>query len=130
MDKKDKILIVEDDTNTQILYKALLNEKYDLSICDSVSSAKQYLKANGTVKLVLLDLSLKGEEDGLVLAEYIRSSNKGNKIIILAVTAHAFTFDKERCLATGCNDFLTKPLKGKKLLDHIESVLSPLNILK
>ena len=122
MTKKQNILIVEDDLNTQILYKALLSDKYELFTCDTVLQAKEYLKKDG-IDLVILDLSLKGADDGLVLAQYIRSSKKWNNTTILAVTAHAFVFDKERCLEAGCNAFLTKPLKGNTLVDHVNRIL-------
>ncbi len=123
MVNKHKILIVEDDANTQILYKALFNQKYDYYMCDNVSSAKKYLQENGIVKLILLDLSLKGDDDGLALANYIRSSGKWGEITILAVTAHAFAFDKERCLEAGCDEILIKPIRGNTLVNHINRIL-------
>jgi DNA-binding response OmpR family regulator len=122
MTKKQKILIVEDDPHSQILYKALLRDKYELFICESVLSAKEHLKKQ-KIDLVLLDLSLKGNEDGLVLARYIRENDRWNKVIIIAVTAHAFVFDRDKCLDAGCNDFFTKPIRGKTLISHIEKAL-------
>jgi DNA-binding response OmpR family regulator len=122
MTKKQNILIVEDDLNTQILYKALLSDKYELFTCDTVLQAKEYLKKDG-IDLVILDLSLKGEDDGLVLVRFIRADKKWNKTTILAVTAHAFVFDKERCLEAGCNAFLTKPIRGNTLIGYIQKSL-------
>ncbi len=122
MTKKQKILVVEDDPHSQLLYKALLIDKYKLFTCASVLSAKEHLKKH-KIDLVLLDLSLKGEEDGLVLARYIRASEKWNKVIIIAVTAHAFVFDKEKCIKAGCNDFYTKPIRGYTLISHIGKAL-------
>ncbi|MEE9190475.1 MAG: response regulator, partial [Candidatus Neomarinimicrobiota bacterium] len=87
-----------------------------------VSSAKEYLKKD-KIELVLLDLSLKGNEDGLVLARYIRENDKWNKVIITAVTAHAFVFDREKCIEAGCNNFFTKPVRGNTLIKHIEMAL-------
>jgi DNA-binding response OmpR family regulator len=122
MTNKKKILVVEDDPNTQILYNALLGSNYGLLITDNVKQAKDYLKRE-KVRLIILDLSLKGEEDGLSLARYIRGEKKYSDIVILAVTAHAFVFDKEQCLEAGCDVFLTKPIRGDVLVGHIQNIL-------
>lgn len=122
MTMKQKILVVEDDLHSQFLYKAILKDKYELFICASVSSAKELLKKQ-KIDLVLLDLALKGEDDGLALARYLRASDKWNKVNIIAVTAHTFEFDKEKSLKAGCNTFLSKPIRGGTIISHIEKAL-------
>jgi CheY-like chemotaxis protein len=123
MSKMNSILVVEDDSATQILYSALLSDHYTIYMSSSALEAKKQLKDH-TVDLVILDLSLQGEEDGLNLMHYIRNSKKHKNVSVLAVTAHAFMYDRKRCLEAGCDDFLTKPIRGELLKQKIIEYLN------
>jgi len=57
----------------------------------------------------LLDLSLP-EIDGWEIARQLKASDRTAQIPIVAVTAHAMKGDKESAIASGCDDYLTKPL--------------------
>jgi signal transduction histidine kinase len=116
------ILVVEDDPNSQKLASFTLSKDYDLHFADSVSDAKDVLNAE-EVQLILLDLSLRGDEDGLDLARYLRSQDKWQKIPIIALTAHAFTSDRDRCLEAGCSDFMTKPFRLAELKETIQHLI-------
>jgi len=113
-----QVLFVEDDPNTQKLINIYLKEQYTVCFADSVANAKQQLKEQ-KVNLVLLDLSLKGNEDGLDLARFIRKSKQWKTLPIIAATAHAFTSDRDNCIAAGCDDYLSKPVKKENLLEKI-----------
>ncbi len=119
---RSHILVVEDDANSQQLVKFTLQKVFDLSFAASVAQAKQRLEAN-PVNLILLDLSLMGDEDGLDLARYLRSTEVYRELPVIALTAHAFTTDRDRCLEAGCNDFVTKPFRRKELLEKISSFI-------
>lgn len=114
------ILVVEDDRGSQQYLEVLLGKKYRLHFTESVTGARQALKAIGTCDLILLDLSLDGNEDGLDLVRFIRSQRQWRQIPVVVTTAHVYITDKERCLAAGCDDYLTKPLARKKLLECVE----------
>ncbi len=73
--------------------------------------------------LVLMDVQMP-EMDGLQATREIRLSEteSGGSLPIIALTAHASAEDRERCLASGMDAYLTKPLQVKKLwklMDHI-----------
>jgi len=121
-EKERCILIVEDDHNAQNLFKFFLRNQYDMCFTISVAEAKQQLKEQ-KVDLVLLDLSLIGDEDGLNLASYMRKSKRWKKIPIIAVTAHAFTKDRENVLNAGCDDYMAKPIKKQNLIEMIEKFI-------
>jgi len=112
------ILLVEDDFNSQRLMEFFLKAKYDILLSDSVGGAKEQLKKSA-VELVLLDLSLIGNEDGLDLVRWMRKTKTWKETPVIATTAHAFTKDKDNCLAAGCNDYLSKPINREKLLEKI-----------
>lgn len=122
MESKRLILVVEDDPTNQKLINYYLKEKYDMVFAKSVINAQKILKEQA-VDLVLLDLSLDGDEDGLALAQFIRNDEVLGKLPIIATTAHAFTKDRDKCLEAGCNDFLSKPLGQGDLLDKIDEYL-------
>jgi len=117
-ENKKPILVVEDDPSSQRLVKFFLKKHYQLFFADSVIKAKMQLKEH-QIDLVLLDLSLIGNEDGLDLVRWMRTLKKWNKIPVIATTAHAFTTDKDNCLNAGCNDYISKPIQQTKLMEKI-----------
>lgn len=118
---KTCILVVEDDPNSQKLAELTLKHDFDLHFADSVYDAKQVLEEH-TIDLILLDLSLKGNEDGLDLARFVRSESSYAITPIIALTAHAFTSDRDRCLEAGCNEFMTKPFRRMELIENINNL--------
>jgi len=119
---KLRVLVVEDDPNSQKLAGFTLKHDFDLFFAESVAEAKEQLEAHD-IQLILLDLSLKGDEDGLDLARYLRAEKRWSTTPIIALTAHAFTSDRDRCLAAGCNDFMTKPFRRLELLEAINKLI-------
>lgn len=116
------ILVVEDDPNSKKLAIFTLRKDFELFFADSVAESKEQLEKNN-IELILLDLSLKGDEDGLDLVRYLRSKEKWISIPIIALTAHAFTSDRDRCLEAGCNDYITKPFRRLNLLETINKLI-------
>lgn len=66
------------------------------------------------VDLILMDIELEGEMDGIEVVKRLRA--RGDKRPIVAVTAYAMVGDKERILAAGCNGYLPKPLPVAQFL--------------
>lgn len=116
--EKPQVLLVEDGPNSQMLTKFFLKGKYDTCFADSVAGAKRQLK-NNSIDLILLDFSLVGGEDGLDLVRWMRKTKQWKNLPTIALTAHAFATDRENCLAAGCHDYLTKPIKRAVLLKKI-----------
>jgi len=75
------------------------------------------------IQLILLDLSLRGDEDGLDLARFLRADDKWDRVPIIALTAHAFAADRDRCMGAGCNDFMTKPFRLAELKETIQRLI-------
>ena len=69
--------------------------------------------------LILMDLSLPGM-DGWEATRRLRDDPANRAVRILALTAHAMRGDRERALAIGCDDVVTKPYRPVELIDAIE----------
>jgi CheY-like chemotaxis protein len=63
--------------------------------------------------------------DGLEAARTIRNNPRFAKLPIVAMTAHAMTGDRERCMEAGMNAYLSKPVQGKQLNQTIEGLIAP-----
>jgi two-component system cell cycle response regulator len=75
--------------------------------------------------LVLLDLSLSGSEDGLMLARSLRSDVRWASVPIIATTAHGLPEDRRNALQAGCTAYLAKPFSPAELLEAVRAVLQP-----
>jgi CheY-like chemotaxis protein len=117
---KPLVLVVEDDLDTQTYMRAVLSSRYRVVVASSADEARRRLdEAAGAVAIVLLDLSLRGEEDGLSLARALRADGRYRALPIVATTAHAFPEDRRNVLEAGCDDYLAKPIEVSDLLAKV-----------
>lgn len=72
--------------------------------------------------LILMDLSLP-VLDGWEATRRLKMAPETKSIPIIALTAHAMTGDREKCIEAGCDDFDTKPVEISRLLGKIEALL-------
>jgi CheY-like chemotaxis protein len=116
------VLFVEDDEETQEYMASLLSREYKLRIASTAGSAWEILESM-PIDLVLMDLSLQGDEDGISLTRRIRRDERFNRLPIIAVTAHAFPKDRIQSLEAGCNAYFSKPFQIEELKRSMESFL-------
>ncbi len=115
------VLVVEDDVETQQFMSVLLGRRYEVLLASSGNELRRQLETNGgRVRLVLMDLSLKGGEDGLELARGLRLHERWKSVPIVAVTAHAFPSDRADAMKAGCDAYVEKPIENARLLALIE----------
>ncbi len=115
---KSKILIVEDDMQSQQYYSFVFKDRYDPYIVSTVSAAKKALRETN-FNLAIIDISLPGNEDGFSLLKYIHEQ-LAHKIPAIAITAHAFPQNRTDALAAGADEFFTKPILGSVLLKVVQ----------
>jgi len=118
-----KIAVVEDNPDNRMLVQALLEDRYEISEYETGAEAVAGLGGN-IPDLVLLDISLP-EMDGTEVLAWIRSQETLKELPVIALTAHAMAGDRDKYLAAGFNDYVTKPIVDEALLiEAIERCLS------
>jgi CheY-like chemotaxis protein len=111
---RPKIAVVEDNPDNRFLVQALLEELYDLSEYETGAAALEGLVQDDP-DLVLLDISLP-EMDGVDVFRWIRDQEELKDVPVVALTAHAMAGDREKFLALGFNDYVTKPIVDESIL--------------
>jgi len=118
-----KIAVVEDNPDNRMLVQALLEDRYDISEYETGVEAVEGL-GDDIPDLVLLDISLP-EMDGTEVLAWIRQQDALKDIPVIALTAHAMAGDRDKYLAAGFDDYVTKPIVDEDLLfEAIERCLS------
>ncbi|MDH5590815.1 MAG: response regulator [Gemmatimonadota bacterium] len=109
-----RIAVVEDNPDNRLLVQTLLEDLYDISEYDTGVGAVRGLR-NDVPDLILLDISLP-ELDGTEVLHWIRRQPDLRHIPVIALTAHAMAGDREKYLAAGFNDYVTKPIVDESVL--------------
>jgi len=122
MGKRHKLLVVEDNRESQLIIKVALRNDYDIQVACSEESATSLLK-NEKFDLVLLDLNLNGQGDGVSILKNIRGENSTNKLPVIVTTAYDLNPNDKKFFDENANGFIQKPFIKKNLLESINQVL-------
>jgi two-component system cell cycle response regulator DivK len=119
-----RILYVEDnDDNIYMLKHRLEGRDFEVLVArDGQAGIKAALEHRPD--LILLDLGLP-VLDGWETARLLKEDERTRSIPIIALSAHAMDGDRARALAAGCDDYGTKPIDFKHLLNKIAALLRP-----
>ncbi|MDP9174592.1 MAG: response regulator [Planctomycetota bacterium] len=119
------ILVAEDNEFNVILLKQLFGQRGHSAHIASNGREAVDLATGGTFDLLLLDIHMP-EMDGFAVAQAIRKQERasGNHLPIIAFTARTGKTDRERCLASGMDDFLSKPVQAEALWEVIDRVVA------
>ncbi|MDF1516629.1 MAG: response regulator [Lutibacter sp.] len=117
-DKDLKILIVEDDDTSEKMLELMIEDycKNPL-IATNGLDAVQLCKDHPDIDFVLMDIKLP-ELNGYEATKQIREFNKD--LLIFAQTAYALPGDREKSIAAGCNDYISKPYSQSELTGLID----------
>ncbi len=120
--KKFNLLIVEDEDVSSELLKMMLKGTFQKIITAQTGiEAIEICKNNKEIDLVLMDIKMP-KMDGYEATQQIRKFN--NDLVIIAQTAYAMFGDKKKAIEAGCNDYISKPINKKLLLEMIKKHLT------
>ena len=109
-----RVAIVEDNADNRLLLQAILGDAFELIQYENGEDALNGF-ARTPPDLVLLDISLPGM-DGKQILQRIRDDAGLSAVPVIALTAHAMSGDREKFLAAGFDDYITKPIVDESIL--------------
>src|SRR6266513_4219353 len=114
-----RVLLAEDNpVNQQAAVAMLVKRGHEVHVAGNGREAVDAVR-NRDYDVVLMDVQMP-EMDGFEATQAIRGTPKGKNLPIIALTAHALSGERERCLAHGMTDYLAKPFKGHELFAMVE----------
>jgi two-component system, cell cycle response regulator DivK len=119
-----KLLYIEDNEDNLYMLQLYFDVLGGYEIVSATDGAAGLaMAAAERPDLILMDLNLP-EIDGWEATRRLKADPATCDIPIIALSAHAMTGDREKALATGCDDFDTKPVEFDRLLAKIEQALA------
>ena len=117
-----KVLLVEDnEMNRDMLSRRLKKRGFDVVMAIDGQQGVDLANAE-TPDIILLDMSLP-VMDGWTAARQLKSDASTKDLPIIALTAHAMSGDREKAMEAGCDDYDTKPVDFKRLLEKINALV-------
>ncbi len=117
-----KILLVEDnEMNRDMLSRRLMRKGYEVVMAEDGGAGVE-MASSESPDLILMDMSLP-VIDGWEATRQIKTAPETGAIPIIALTAHAMASDRAQALEAGCDDYDTKPVEIKRLLEKIENLI-------
>ena len=117
------VLLIEDNELNRDMLKRRLERKSFRVLCAEDGQIGLDMAQNECPDIILMDLSLP-IIDGWTLAGKLKTDTNTKHIPIIALTAHAMKGDREKALKAGCDEYDTKPVNFKRLLDIIIKLTS------
>ncbi|MCP4041810.1 MAG: response regulator, partial [Gammaproteobacteria bacterium] len=120
----ERILLVEDNNTNQLVVREML-EGVGLTI-DIANDGEEAaaMSLDGSYDLIFMDIQMP-KMDGFQATETIRQDRRKQHLPIIAMTAHAMADDREKSLASGMNDHVTKPIDPNALYQTLMRWLPP-----
>jgi DNA-binding response OmpR family regulator len=116
-----KVLVIEDNIDTQNLLKKYLQHLYDLRIAPDLHSAWELIEKEDW-DVIILDRGLP-DGDGLEICAKLKRFNLDGKFPVIILTASSELEEKIKGLTAGADDYVIKPFEPRELLTRIEVVL-------
>lgn len=118
-----KVLVVDDEPNIVLSLEFLMQQAgFEVVTAEDGESAMSRVQ-EGAPDLVLLDISLPGIS-GFDVLERLRGDTAHARLPIIMLTAHGREVEREKGLALGADDYVTKPFSTQALVEKVKSLLS------
>lgn len=116
-----KCLYIEDQVDSQILFKVQLKGLKEIKYAVSFEEALPLLDSEN-FNFIVMDINLQGEYNGLDALRIIKKMPGYENTPIIAVTAYVLPGDREKFIATGFEDFISKPIFREKMISTLEKI--------
>ena len=123
-----RILIIEDHPTNMKLACLMMENAGHVAVSAVDAEIGLTMARDEQVDLILMDIQLPGM-DGLTATKLLKADLATARIPVIAVTAAAKPIDEQMARAAGCDDFVSKPVRYKELLEKINALLGQ-NTLK
>lgn len=119
-----RVLLAEDNAVNQLVARKILSSLgLDVTVVENGQMALDRL-ANETFDVVMLDCQMPVMDGYTAAGEIRKLPGALAEIPVIAMTAHAMTGDREKCLAAGMNEYITKPIKKEAIVEVLSRVLA------
>jgi len=120
-----RLLVAEDDPDVHVLLEMVLGSAgYELVMARNGAAALTALREQGPVDLVILDVAMPGDLDGLAVTRRLRDEPAYAGLPVLLLSARTTESDLEQGTAAGATDYLIKPFDTDVLLARISTLLA------
>ena len=117
-----KVLLVEDnEMNRDMLSRRLTRRGFQV-VCAVDGQQGVDLARSENPDIILMDMSLP-VLDGWEATRRIKSDDNTRNVLLIGLSSHAMSGDREKAIEAGCDDYDTKPVDLDRLLEKIEHVL-------
>ena len=123
------ILIIEDNEKNRKLVRDVLQVKGHKTIESETAEEGIKLALEKCPALILMDIQLPGM-DGITALKQLRANPQTKSIPVIAITASAMTYNRQKMLAEGFDGYQSKPISVKDFLGELERVLAKSTKLK
>jgi hypothetical protein len=119
-----KVLVIDDDLRNIFALTSLL-ERYQMQVisAENGTDGLALLRNHSDIDLILMDVMMPGI-DGYETTRLIRQMPSYSTIAIISLTAKAMKSDRDKSLAAGSSDYITKPVDTEQLLSLVRVWLS------
>lgn len=121
-DNKKRLLIIEDDSSNLCFLISYLKRYFEIETGVSADDFYDRMKAS-SFDIIMMDISIRGEKNGLDLTKEIKADPKLNSIPVICYTAHTLNTDRTNAIRAGCDLFIKKPTDNKTLLQSLFNCL-------
>ena len=116
-----KCLYVEDQVDSQILFKVQMKDLHEIEFATSFEEALPKIKSKD-YDFIVMDINLEGEYNGLDALRVIQKLPGYHNKPVIAVTAYVLPGDRDKFIAAGFSDFISKPILKDKLVNVLERI--------
>jgi DNA-binding response OmpR family regulator len=121
MNKKNTILVLDDDPDIGTMIKMMLEYKgYSVTLSDRAEQVEEILD-NNNIDLIIMDMLLSGT-NGTDLCAQLKQNTATSGIPVMMISAHPNA--KEICLTAGADEFISKPFDMQDILSKIDKLVN------